>query len=76
MSKITPIAIEAEYLKFSETIAQWTIKNMQDKKGFFYYRKLKTHTNKISFMRWSQAWMFLALTELIVTLKSKNNHGS
>ena len=70
------IKFNSEYLKFSETIAQWTIANMQDKKGFFYYRKLKTYTNKIPFMRWSQAWMFLALTELIVTLKSKNNHGS
>ena len=66
----------SEYLKFSETIAKWTIENMQDKKGFFYYRKLKTYINKISFMRWSQAAMFVALTELIITLKSKNNHGA
>ncbi|MBI3518267.1 MAG: hypothetical protein HY062_02775 [Bacteroidetes bacterium] len=60
-----------EYLQFAETIAKWTIENMQDKKGFFYYRKLKTYTNKISFMRWSQAWMFVALTELVLTLKTR-----
>lgn len=76
ISKLTPIAIGTEYLKFSETIAKWTIENMQDKKGYFYYRKLKTYTNKISFMRWSQAAMFVALTELIITLKDKNNHGA
>lgn len=63
MKKLNP-----EYLNFSKTIANWTITKMQDKKGFFYYRKLKTYTNKISFMRWSQAWMFVALTELMITL--------
>ncbi len=67
MQKLNP-----EYLNFSETIAKWTIDNMQNKKGFFYYRKLKTYTNKIAFMRWSQAWMFVALTELVLTLKDKN----
>lgn len=51
--------------QFSETIARWTIKHMQDKKGYFYYRKLRFFTNKVSYMRWSQAWMFLALTELL-----------
>lgn len=70
MSKYHP-----DHLNFSETIAQWTIDNMQDKKGFFYYRKLKRYTNKIPFMRWSQAWMFLALTELIVTIKSNKHHA-
>jgi hypothetical protein len=66
MSKLNP-----EYSKFSETIAKWTIEEMQDKKGFFYYRKLKTYTNKISFMRWSQAWMFVALTELVTSIKTE-----
>lgn len=66
MSKLNP-----EYSMFSDTIAKWTIEEMQDKKGFFYYRKLKTYTNKISFMRWSQAWMFVALTELLTSIKTE-----
>lgn len=57
--------LNEDYSKFSLKIAQWTIKHMQDRTGYFYYRKLKFFTNKISYMRWSQAWMFLALTELI-----------
>ncbi|MDX2173145.1 MAG: hypothetical protein SFY56_08500 [Bacteroidota bacterium] len=61
--------LNSEYLRFSQIIAKWTIDEMQSKKGFFYYRKLKTYSNKIPFMRWSQAWMFVALTELIITLK-------
>ena len=53
-------------LQFADQIATWTIYNMQDRKyGYFYYRKNRLITNKISFMRWSNAWMFLALSELI-----------
>jgi hypothetical protein len=71
MKKLNP-----EYLNFSKIIANWTITEMQDKKGFFYYRKLKTYTNKISFMRWGQAWMFVALTELMITLdKNTKQHA-
>lgn len=68
--------LNKEYLLFSKTVADWTIDNMQDKQGFFYYRKLKNYTNKIPFMRWTQAWMFVALTELIITSKSNSNHES
>ncbi len=62
-----------EYLGFAETIANYTIENMQDKKGFFYYRKLKNYTHKIPYMRWSQAWMFTALTELILAKAGREN---
>jgi hypothetical protein len=54
-----------EHKKFASTILQWTINNMQDEKGYFYYRKLKTYTNRISFMRWSNAWMFLAMSKYV-----------
>lgn len=43
----------------------WMIKYMQSKKGFFYYQKGRFYTNKISYMRWSQAWAFLALAKYI-----------
>lgn len=55
-----------EYRKFANKIADWTIDNMQSKKkGFFYYRINKPFKNKIPYMRWSQAWMMLALSELL-----------
>jgi hypothetical protein len=57
---------------FAGAIAKWTLENMQSPKGYFYYRKLKNYTNKIPYMRWSQAWMFTALTELVVSLKTRN----
>jgi len=57
--------IDDSYSDFASVIARWTIKYMQDKEGFFYYRKHRFFTNKIPFMRWSQAWMMLALTQLL-----------
>lgn len=57
--------IAPEYRNFSQTILKYTIENMQDKNGFFYYQKFPTHTNKIPYMRWSQAWMFLALATIM-----------
>ncbi len=40
----------------------WTIKNMQDKKGYFYYQLKKGVSSKISYMRWSNAFMFNAMS--------------
>lgn len=52
-------------LDFAKNIAVWTIENMQDKSNFFYYQKRRLYTNKIPYMRWSQAWMMYALTTLM-----------
>jgi len=45
-----------------DRVLDWTIKNMQGEKGYFYYQKRKFHTTKIPYMRWAQAWMFYALS--------------
>jgi len=42
----------------------WTIKNMQSKKGYFFYQKNRFYTNKIPYIRWTQAWMFYAMSLL------------
>lgn len=56
--------LDSRYLGFSKTIAQWTIDHMQDRSGYFYFQVYPLFTNKIPYMRWSQAWMTLALIEL------------
>jgi hypothetical protein len=44
---------------------------MQNKKsGAFIYKKGIIFNNPIKFMRWGQAWMFVALSELI-SIKEK-----
>lgn len=52
-------------LPLAEKIADWTIKNMLDEEGFFYYQKHKNKTIKTPFIRWGQAWMAYALAKLI-----------
>ncbi len=41
-------------------------------KGDFYFRKYRFTTNKISYMRWSNAWMFYAMTEFLSKSKEQN----
>lgn len=54
-----------ECFQFADKIADWTIRHMQGKNGNFYYQKWPFLTNKVSYLRWNQAWMLLALTQLI-----------
>jgi len=55
---------DKNYFEFSKKILRYTIRNMQSVHGYFYYQKFIFHTHKISYMRWSQAWMFLAMTQM------------
>ena len=55
-------------------VAEYMINHMQDENGSFYFRSTSVHTNKSSFMRWSDAWMFYALSTLSHFLKSKNQY--
>ncbi len=60
---------DQSYFSFAEKIAEYTIRNMRSDKGYFYFRKYPLITNKISYMRWAQAWMMLALSELLANEK-------
>jgi len=70
-SKLSDINIE--YLDFAKTIAKWTIKNMQDESGYFYYQKWPFFTNKIPYIRWGQAWMMLGLATLLKKINEQKN---
>lgn len=48
--------------ELAEKVLNWTIDNMQDKKGYFYYQLKKGISSKISYMRWSNAFMFNAIS--------------
>ncbi|MFX0134508.1 MAG: hypothetical protein ACFFDN_12785 [Candidatus Hodarchaeota archaeon] len=52
-------------LKLSLKLANWTIENMQDETGYFYYRQLPWIKVKIPMLHWGQATMYKALTHLI-----------
>lgn len=52
-------------VELATRVALWMMQNMQDQSGFFYYQKHRTYTNRISYLRWSNAWMLLALSYLL-----------
>jgi rhamnogalacturonyl hydrolase YesR len=58
------------YSEIVNKVTVWTINNMQDKKGYFYYQLKSGISSKISYMRWSNAFMFNALTHYILYLKN------
>ena len=51
-------------LPLAHSVLGWALTHLWDDRGFFYYRVLRSHTNRISYMRWSQAWMLLAMVML------------
>ena len=51
-----------ENIQLVDKVLNWTINNMQSSNGYFYYQKQKYYKNKISYIRWSQAWMFYAFS--------------
>ncbi len=46
-------------------IAAWTIQNLRDSRGFFYYQRRRFYTVRKPYMRWTQAWMLYALARLL-----------
>jgi hypothetical protein len=52
-------------VRLAYDVFRWAITNMRDGQGYFYYQVLPFYTNKIPYMRWSQAWMLLTLATLL-----------
>ena len=52
-------------LPLAETIAAWTIRNLRDSRGFFYYQRRRFYRVRTPFMRWTQAWVLYALARLL-----------
>lgn len=55
-----------EHRALAEKVLGWTIRHMQDKRGYFYYQLKKGISSKIPYMRWSNAFMFNALSYYIL----------
>jgi hypothetical protein len=49
----------------AERAAVWSIRNLRDSRGFFYYQLRRFYCVRTPFMRWTQAWMLYALARLL-----------
>jgi hypothetical protein len=68
---------------FSDSLVQaertlhWTILNLQDQSGYFYYGILKSRftgipfKSKIPYIRWGQAWMLRAFSSYLIATHPK-----
>lgn len=68
-------SLEASTLMLAEKVAGWTNRNMQDKSGYFYFRKGRFFTNKTPMLHWGQATMFSAMSALLLKLKERKNEN-
>jgi hypothetical protein len=60
---------DPDSLDLAMKVARWTIANMQDRSGYFYYRRYSAGlVNKTPTLHWGQATMFCALAGLLKAL--------
>ncbi len=68
-SIITLSEFESDFVKNSTNIFnifKWTVQNMYDSKGYFYYRIYNGGwIDKTPYLRWGESWMLRALSYLI-----------
>jgi len=72
--------IDPSNVRLAHAVFRWTMNHMWDDRGFFYYRVLRPCTIRTSYMRWSQAWMLVALSmlsdEFAVAVRHPQTHRS
>ena len=61
--------LNSRCLNVALKVADWTIDNMQDSEGFFYFRDYNNQLNKTPMMHWGQATMFESLSMLLEVIK-------
>ena len=59
------------YIDLAKNIANWGINNLYDNNGNFFYQQGKFLKKRYTLMRWCQAWMCFALSNLIVEINKK-----
>lgn len=66
---------DSSSLSLAFEVADWTIENMQDRRGFFYYRKYPMITARTAYIHWGQATMYKALATLLSELERPSQVG-
>lgn len=63
-----------EYDDLTERILAWMLRHMYRGNGCFCYRRGRFLTNRIVYMRWSQAWAFSALVDYLYAKTGRRSH--
>ena len=57
--------LDPDALRDAHAVLRWAMQHLWDPRGYFYYQMLRFYTIRTPYMRWSQAWMVLALSTLL-----------
>jgi len=57
--------LDSRNIPLANSVYRWAMNHMWDKRGFFYYRVQRFGRIRTPYMRWSLAWMFLAMSALL-----------
>jgi hypothetical protein len=69
-------ALDETSLETAQNVARWTINNLRDERGFFYYQRRRFYTIRKPYMRWTQAWMLYALARLLESAAGVRESGA
>ncbi len=78
-SIITPLALRdlsPDNVDLAFSVFRWSMDHMWDERGFFHYRILRSCKIRTSYIRWTQAWMLLAMTMLLEELQGGSQPNS
>jgi hypothetical protein len=67
--------LDPSNVALAHSVFRWAMNHMWDDRGFFYYRVLRLLTIRTSYMRWSQAWMLLAMSTLLCESRAEMPQG-
>jgi hypothetical protein len=65
------VDIEPDALELARRVARWSVRELFDRRGFFYYQKRRLYTVRAPFMRWSQGWMVYGLARLLEMMNAE-----
>jgi hypothetical protein len=69
--------LDPDGVALAHSVWRWCIHFLWDGASCFHFQKRPLYTNRISYMRWSQAWMLLALSVILEEgLGPATNHGT
>ena len=73
LHKVLGLLLTFGYSERAQKLLEISIDLMWDKnKHYFFYQKRGWYTNKIKYIRWSQAWMFYALIKYQQYISEEN----
>lgn len=63
--------LDGKNTELAQSVFTWAMNHMWDDRGYFYYQVRPLYKNRIPYIRWSQAWMLLALAALLERTSEK-----